>query len=98
MLLRDQGNQHTNILFPKLVASLKQVNEKVVHVSATNSIHWGAHTFALTESGKLYAFGAGDKGQLGVKLTDNQMERGVPERVELDLGLQNNNTMVNDDH
>ncbi|XP_076960235.1 ultraviolet-B receptor UVR8-like [Bidens hawaiensis] len=94
----DQGNQHTNILFPKLVTSLNQVNEKVVHVSATNSVHWNAHTFALTETGKLYAFGSGDKGQLGVKLADNQTERPAPERVELDLGLQNNNPVMNDGH
>ena len=80
-----QGNRHANILSPKMVTSLKQVNERVVQISLTNSIYWNAHTFALTESGKLYAFGAGDKGQLGVELVANQTERPTPERVELDL-------------
>ncbi|KAM0000454.1 putative regulator of chromosome condensation 1/beta-lactamase-inhibitor protein II [Helianthus debilis subsp. tardiflorus] len=80
-----QGNQHVNILTPTLVTSLKQINERVVQISLTNSIYWNAHTFALTETGKLYAFGAGDKGQLGVELAANQTERAAPERVELDL-------------
>jgi len=56
-----------------------------VQISLTNSIYWNAHTFALTESGKLYAFGAGDKGQLGMELVNNQSERGNPERVDVDL-------------
>ncbi|KNA04190.1 hypothetical protein SOVF_202040 [Spinacia oleracea] len=80
-----QGNRHTNVLQPELVSSLKQVNERVVQISLTNSIFWNAHTFALTESGKLFAFGAGDKGQLGAKLEDNLIERGSPEPVEIDL-------------
>jgi len=80
-----QGNRHTNLLKPALVASLKQVKERVVQISLTNSIFWNAHTFALTESGKLYAFGAGDKGQLGVKLGENLVERGSPELVGIDL-------------
>nr|KJB60986.1 hypothetical protein B456_009G334300 [Gossypium raimondii] len=80
-----QGNRHANVLSPELVKSLKQVKEKVVQISLTNSIHWNAHTFALTESGKLYAFGAGDKGQLGVELMNNQTERVNPERVDIDL-------------
>ncbi|TYH73780.1 hypothetical protein ES332_D05G352400v1 [Gossypium tomentosum] len=83
-----QGNRHANVLSPELVKSLKQVKEKVVQISQislTNSIHWNAHTFALTESGKLYAFGAGDKGQLGVELMNNQTERVNPERVDIDL-------------
>ncbi|CAK9159902.1 unnamed protein product [Ilex paraguariensis] len=78
-----QGNQ--NVLSPEIVASLKQVNERVVQISLTNSLYWNAHTFALTESGKLYAFGAGDKGQLGVQLDANRTERGNPERVDIDL-------------
>ena len=73
------------MLSPELVSSLKEVNERVVQISLTNSIYWNAHTFALTESGKLYAFGAGDKGQLGIELVANQNERGKPERVDLDL-------------
>ncbi|KHN24115.1 E3 ubiquitin-protein ligase HERC2 [Glycine soja] len=82
----EQGNRHANVLSPELVTSLKQINERVVQISLTNSIYWNAHTFALTESGKLYAFGAGDKGQLGIELVANQTERGNPERVEIDLG------------
>ncbi|XP_072981482.1 ultraviolet-B receptor UVR8 [Typha angustifolia] len=80
-----QGNRHTNVLSPELVSSLKRTNERVVQISLTNSIYWNAHTFALTDSGKLYAFGAGDKGQLGVELTAQQSERGNPERVDVDL-------------
>ncbi|GAA0155325.1 guanyl-nucleotide exchange factor [Lithospermum erythrorhizon] len=80
-----QGNQHTNVLSPEIVTSLRQLNERVVQISLTNSIYWNAHTFALTEHGKLYAFGAGDKGQLGVNLVDNQTERANPERVDVDL-------------
>ncbi|KAL6969343.1 hypothetical protein U1Q18_029059 [Sarracenia purpurea var. burkii] len=80
-----QGNRHTNVLSPEIVTSLKQAKERVVQISLTNSIYWNAHTFALTESGKLYAFGAGDKGQLGVELSANQTERGSPERVDVDL-------------
>lgn len=83
--LNFQVNRHSNILSPELVTSLKQVNERVVQISLTNSIYWNAHTFALTESGKLYAFGAGDKGQLGVALAANQTERANPERVKVDL-------------
>ncbi|GLU06133.1 hypothetical protein SLE2022_231900 [Rubroshorea leprosula] len=80
-----QGNRHANVLSPELVTSLKQLNERVVQISLTNSIYWNAHTLALTESGKLYAFGAGDKGQLGIELVNNQTERGNPERVDIDL-------------
>ncbi|XP_034897505.1 ultraviolet-B receptor UVR8 [Populus alba] len=81
----EQGNRHVNVLSPELVTSLKEVKERVVQISLTNSIYWNAHTFALTESGKLYAFGAGDKGQLGMELVNNQSERGNPERVDVDL-------------
>ncbi|KAF6157553.1 hypothetical protein GIB67_004491 [Kingdonia uniflora] len=80
-----QENRHTNVLSPELVSSLKQIKERVVQISLTNSIYWNAHTFALTGSGKLYAFGAGDKGQLGVELVGHQNERGNPERVAIDL-------------
>ncbi|XP_047330229.1 ultraviolet-B receptor UVR8 [Impatiens glandulifera] len=82
-----QGNRHANVLSPQMVASLKELKEKVVQISLTNSIYWNAHTFALTESGKLYAFGAGDKGQLGVELAANQTERPSPEVVGVDLSL-----------
>lgn len=80
-----QGNRHANVLKPELVPSLQQVKERMVQISLTNSIFWNAHTFALTESGKLYAFGSGDKGQLGVKLSENHLERGNPEVVDIDL-------------
>ncbi|KAF5183864.1 Regulator of chromosome condensation [Thalictrum thalictroides] len=80
-----QEDRHTNVLTPELVTSLKQINERVVQISLTNSIYWNAHTFALTDSGKLYAFGAGDKGQLGIELVGQQNERGKPERVDIDL-------------
>ncbi|KAK7359049.1 hypothetical protein VNO77_00994 [Canavalia gladiata] len=82
----EQGNRYANVSSPELVTSLRELNERVVQISLTNSIYWNAHTFALTESGKLYAFGAGDKGQLGVELVANQTERGKPERVDIDLG------------
>ncbi|XP_039133407.1 ultraviolet-B receptor UVR8 [Dioscorea cayenensis subsp. rotundata] len=80
-----QANRHGNVLSPQLVTSLKQIKEKVVQISLTNSIYWNAHTFALTDSGNLYAFGAGDKGQLGIELLAQQSERGDPERVDIDL-------------
>ncbi|KAF4378714.1 hypothetical protein F8388_006165, partial [Cannabis sativa] len=82
-----EGPRHTNVLTPQIVTSLKEINERVVQISLTNSIYWNAHTFALTESGKLYAFGAGDKGQLGIELVGNQTERGNPERVDIDLSF-----------
>lgn len=80
-----QGNRHANVLSPAVVTSLKQSNERIVQISLTNSIYWNAHTFALAESGKLFAFGAGDKGQLGTELGKNQTERCVPEKVDIDL-------------
>ena len=73
------------MLSPAVVTSLKQVKERVVQISLTNSIYWNAHTFALTESGKVFAFGAGDKGQLGAELGRDQTERCAPERVNIDL-------------
>ncbi|KAG6488381.1 hypothetical protein ZIOFF_049624 [Zingiber officinale] len=81
----SQGNRHANVLSPKLVTSLKNINERVVQISLTNSIYWNAHTFALTDSGKLYAFGAGDKGQLGIELVAQQTESGTPEHVNVNL-------------
>lgn len=80
-----QAQRHANLLRPELVVSLKQRRERVVQISLTNSIFWNAHTFALTESAKLYAFGAGDKGQLGTELLAYQSERGNPELVDIDL-------------
>ncbi|KAG9446687.1 hypothetical protein H6P81_012815 [Aristolochia fimbriata] len=80
-----QGNRHSNVLTPELVTSLKRVNERIVQISLTNSIYWNAHTFALTDTGKLFAFGSGDKGQLGIELMAQQSERGSPELVDIDL-------------
>lgn len=80
-----QANGHINVLSPELVTSLKKINERVVQISLTNSIYWNAHTFALTDSGKLYAFGAADKGQLGIELVGQENERGTPEHVDIDL-------------
>ncbi|ERN13724.1 hypothetical protein AMTRI_Chr06g177070 [Amborella trichopoda] len=80
-----QGNRHANFLSPELVTSLKYPNERVVQISLTNSIYWNAHTFALTDKGNLYAFGSGDKGQLGTELVAHQSERANPERIDIDL-------------
>jgi alpha-tubulin suppressor-like RCC1 family protein len=65
----------------------------VVQISAANTWDWidrdysrsNSHTLALTESGRLYSFGAGTKGQLGVKLVEGQEIRATPERVDIDL-------------
>ncbi|KAB8087787.1 hypothetical protein EE612_012206 [Oryza sativa] len=76
---------------PSLVESLKVLNDKAVQISTTNSSYWlnsemgYPHTFALMESGKLYAFGGGIKGQLGVKLSEGQERAQNPERVPIDL-------------
>lgn len=86
MFVIVQEHMHADVLTPKLVTSMKQNYERVIQISLTNSVYWIAHTFALTESGKLYAFGAGDKGQLGVELGAHQTEKGKPERVDIDLG------------
>ncbi|KAG0492811.1 hypothetical protein HPP92_006209 [Vanilla planifolia] len=85
--LDGEENTSRNVLSPKLVTSLKCINERVVQISLTNCIYWNAHTFALTDSGALYAFGAGDKGQLGTEPIDlDRSERANPERVDIDLG------------
>ncbi|CAM8950811.1 unnamed protein product [Rhodiola kirilowii] len=57
-----------DILIPELVTSLKKLNERIVHVSVTDSSECKAHTLVITESGKLYAFGAGESGQLGFEV------------------------------
>eukprot|EP00249_Psilotum_nudum_P023136 c28757_g2_i3 orf=372-1982(-) len=80
-----QAHRQGSVLHPELVVSLKQRQERVVQISLTNSVTWNAHTFALTDLGRLYAFGAGDKGQLGTELVDNESERGNPELVDIDL-------------
>uniref|UniRef100_A0A1J3JUQ2 Putative E3 ubiquitin-protein ligase HERC1 n=1 Tax=Noccaea caerulescens TaxID=107243 RepID=A0A1J3JUQ2_NOCCA len=78
---QDDGDVDEITLTPKLVSSLKETKERVVHVSLTNSVKWRGHTFAMTESGTLYAFGTGDRGQLGVELGDNLTEREEPAKV-----------------
>ncbi|KAF8715117.1 hypothetical protein HU200_027671 [Digitaria exilis] len=86
-----QGVEAANVWSPKLATSIVALNQKVVQISATNTWdpingHSGrSHTLALTESGRVYSFGAGAKGQLGVKLVDGQERRATPERVEIDL-------------
>ncbi|XP_013699482.2 ultraviolet-B receptor UVR8 isoform X1 [Brassica napus] len=81
--LGQQGDLEENTLTPRLVSSLKETKERVVHVSLTKSVSfpWTGHTFAMMESGTLYAFGSGGRGQLGVKLGDNIMEREEPAKV-----------------
>lgn len=73
------------MLSPKLVTSLKELDEQVVQISPTNSPEMLGHTIALTDSGKVFAFGRGDDGQLGTKLAPGQKERKKPGRIEIDL-------------
>ncbi|XP_020890756.1 ultraviolet-B receptor UVR8 isoform X1 [Arabidopsis lyrata subsp. lyrata] len=79
--LGQQDDVDENTLTPKLVSSLKDTKERMVHVSLTNSGNGTGHTFAMTESGTLYAFGAGNRGQLGVELGENLTERAEPAKV-----------------
>ncbi|KAL5216893.1 hypothetical protein ABZP36_008294 [Zizania latifolia] len=80
-----------NFPLPTLVASLAALNEKFVQISPTNTWDWlneymgMCHTIALTESGKIYAFGGGIRGQLGVKLAEDQETMASPVRVAIDL-------------
>ncbi|XP_029122181.1 ultraviolet-B receptor UVR8-like [Elaeis guineensis] len=71
---------------PKLVTSLK-VTERIVQISPTNISNWTEfmHTFVLTESGKLYAFGSGHQGQLGIDMSGQPHTKAIPERVQIDL-------------
>ncbi|CAM8956549.1 unnamed protein product [Rhodiola kirilowii] len=77
-----------DILIPKPVTSLKKLNERIVHVSVTDShtdsAEWEAHTLVITESGKVYAFGTGGSGQLGFEVVPHN---GVcsPQQVHIDL-------------
>eukprot|EP00249_Psilotum_nudum_P023131 c28757_g1_i1 orf=428-2035(-) len=80
-----QARRRANLLRPELVVALKERKERVVQISLTNSVTWNAHTLALTDSGRLYAFGAGNKGQLGIELLDNERERENPEPVDINL-------------
>ncbi|KAF0891689.1 hypothetical protein E2562_010905 [Oryza meyeriana var. granulata] len=70
---------------PKFVASLANLHEKFVQISPSNSWDWlneyvgMSHTIALTESGKVYAFGGGIKGELGFKLAEDQDTMATPQ-------------------
>lgn len=66
---------------------LKEITERIVQISPTNSSNWtnDAHTLVLTESGKLYAFGSGAKGQLGIEFSGHSSTKPRPERVQIDL-------------
>ncbi|GFP82103.1 probable E3 ubiquitin-protein ligase herc3 [Phtheirospermum japonicum] len=79
------GDMQRHEWTPELVTAMKQANERVIQISPSNCSTWNAHTLALTQSGKLYAFGAGGNGQLGVQLGANQTKRPKPERVMIDL-------------
>ncbi|PKI77082.1 hypothetical protein CRG98_002585, partial [Punica granatum] len=79
--------QDNFVVKPRLVTSLtqKELHERIVQISPTNNFRTHGHTIALTESGKIYAFGMGDKGQLGTKLPSGQSRRTQPKRVNIDL-------------
>lgn len=85
-----EGGESEDVLTPKLVTSLAGLDESFVQISATNG--WDfvdekyvlPHAVALTMSGKLYAFGGGRNGQLGVKLADGK-EVMAPFQVAVDL-------------
>lgn len=74
-----------HVLSPKLVTSLKELNQRVVQVSLTNTSESCGHAIVLTESGNLFSFGRGDNGQLGAKLFHGQVERRRPGRIYIDL-------------
>ncbi|RCV34199.1 hypothetical protein SETIT_7G141800v2 [Setaria italica] len=87
--VQADGAEKANVWTPKLATSIAALNEKVVQISATNTWDWidqdcYSHTLVLTESVRLYSFGAGTKGQLGVKLVEGQ-KRSTPDRVDIDL-------------
>lgn len=79
-----------DVLAPKFVTSLAGLDERFVQISPTNAWDWvddnevPSHTVALTSSGKLYAFGGGSKGQLGVKLAEGK-DAMAPFQVAVDL-------------
>ncbi|KAL3632641.1 hypothetical protein CASFOL_025625 [Castilleja foliolosa] len=83
--LGDEQGKMRRMWMPELVTSMKQANEKVIQISPSICSTTKAHTLALTQSGKVYAFGAGENGQLGVQLAANQTKRAKPERVIIDL-------------
>uniref|UniRef100_A0A453C842 RCC1-like domain-containing protein n=1 Tax=Aegilops tauschii subsp. strangulata TaxID=200361 RepID=A0A453C842_AEGTS len=89
--LQDEDeDENQGVLAPKLVASLTGLNKRFVQISPTNAYDWHnrrtgvSHTVALTESGKVYAFGGGGSGQLGLKLAEGK-EAMPPLQVDIDL-------------
>ncbi|RWV95504.1 hypothetical protein BHE74_00031615 [Ensete ventricosum] len=58
---------------------------QIIQLSATKEHEAAGHTFAMTESGKLYAFGIAIYGQLGIKLLHDQNGTSNPQRVDIDL-------------
>uniref|UniRef100_A0ACD5V7I8 Uncharacterized protein n=1 Tax=Avena sativa TaxID=4498 RepID=A0ACD5V7I8_AVESA len=86
----EAENESGDSLTPKLVTSLAGLDERFVQISTTNAIDWvdgsyvWAHTVALTDSGKLYAFGEGKTGQLGVKFAEGKAVM-PPLQVAVDL-------------
>ncbi|KAM0899913.1 hypothetical protein ACQ4PT_020985 [Festuca glaucescens] len=85
-----EDDESGDILAPKLVTSLAGLEERFVQISSTNAGDWVddklvlSHTVALTNSGKMYAFGGGSKGQLGVKLAEGK-EAMPPFQVAVDI-------------
>ena len=77
------------VLTPKLATSIVALNEKIAQISATHAWDYQGlasahHTLVLTESGRLYSFGGGEKGQLGVKLVEELGGRYKPGRGDID--------------
>ncbi|KAH7282272.1 hypothetical protein KP509_35G022800 [Ceratopteris richardii] len=81
----SQAHRHANVMLPRLVNAFKNKGEEIVYVNLTSCVTWDAHTFAITKSNKLYAFGSGDKGQLGLDILDDNSEKYWPELVNIDL-------------
>ncbi|KAK3154572.1 hypothetical protein QOZ80_2BG0192300 [Eleusine coracana subsp. coracana] len=90
-LQEDDDEEVTELWTPRLVDSLKALNKTIVQISPTNASYWlnsnlgHSHTFAVTESGNLYAFGGGIRGQLGVKLAEGVERLNDPTLVPVDL-------------
>uniref|UniRef100_A0A8R7PHD8 RCC1-like domain-containing protein n=1 Tax=Triticum urartu TaxID=4572 RepID=A0A8R7PHD8_TRIUA len=86
----EDEDENQGVLAPKLVGSLTGLNERFVQISPTNAYDWHngrtgvSHTIALTQSGKVYAFGGGGSGQLGLKLAEGK-EAMPPLQVDVDL-------------
>jgi hypothetical protein len=78
-------NRHANVMQPRLINAFRNYKEEVEHISLTSCVTWDAHTFAITKSNRLYGFGSGDKGQLGVDMPDGNYEKCWPELINIDL-------------